>query len=381
MHNTKLLLTFSFIILMVFSVNGQKKVKTSRWKPFIQSIKVETDKKAAFKFRAAVKLMSNDSLAWGSIWVNVKTKNEEPGFYDNMYDRPITSNEWRYYEIDGFIDSNSKALIIGGLCKNNGAFYFDDFSLSFQNEKGDFEPYKLLNSDFENVHSENVLAHWSEGYSTEKTYGVKGFNVSLTNDAVQGKKALLIKAKGIEKEVVKIGIKGEKGSQVQIEAMISMLEDLKERVERKVKNMSQYQIDHLHDEKANRIGALIMHLAAAEVYYQVFTFESRGFNPEEQKQWEVALSLDQAGRDQFQGKDIQYYLDIYNKVRQKTIRELRKRDDQWFQEVQKVYGWSNQYCWFHVMEHQSSHLGQILFLSKRIPPEPKKTVIKESFKG
>ena len=115
-----------------------------------------------------------------------------------------------------------------------------------------------------------------------------------------------------------------------------MLEDLKKRVERKVKNMSQYQIDHLHDEKANRIGALIMHLAAAEVYYQVFTFESRGFNAEEQKQWEVALSLDQAGRDQFQGKDIQYYLDIYNKVRQKTIRELRKRDDQWFQEVQKV---------------------------------------------
>lgn len=30
----------------------------------------------------------------------------------------------------------------------------------------------------------------------------------------------------------------------------------------------------------------------------------------------------------------------------------------------------NHYYWFHVMEHQSSHLGQILFLKKRIPPEP-----------
>jgi hypothetical protein len=30
---------------------------------------------------------------------------------------------------------------------------------------------------------------------------------------------------------------------------------------------------------------------------------------------------------------------------------------------------NNYYGWFHVMEHQSSHLGQILFLKKRIPPE------------
>ena len=31
---------------------------------------------------------------------------------------------------------------------------------------------------------------------------------------------------------------------------------------------------------------------------------------------------------------------------------------------------NNFFGWFHVMEHQSSHLGQILFLKKRIPPEP-----------
>ena len=328
-----------------------------------------------------MKLVSDDPLAWASIWVRVQTKNEEPGFYDNMYDRPIVSKEWKYYEVNGFIDSNSKALIIGGKCKNNGDFYFDDFSLSFQNEEGLFVPYELPNSDFEKVSSKNPLDHWSEGYTTDKVNDVKGFKVSLSKDAIQGKNALYIKARGISKEVSEIGIKGEKGSQLQIEAMISMLEDLKNRVERKVKDMSQYQIDHLHDAKANRIGALIMHLAAAEVYYQVFTFESRGFNKEEQKKWSAALSLDQAGRDQFQGKDIQYYLDIYDRVRQKTISELRKRDDHWFQEIQKVYGWSNQYCWFHVMEHQSSHLGQILFLSKRIPPEPEKVIIKEVLKN
>ena len=55
----------------------------------------------------------------------------------------------------------------------------------------------------------------------------------------------------------------------------------------------------------------------------------------------------------------------------KTIEELKKRDDKWFEEQQPSFGWTNEYCWFHVMEHQSSHLGQILFLAKRIPPEAK----------
>ncbi|WP_431243412.1 hypothetical protein ACQ9BO_01775 [Flavobacterium sp. P21] len=91
------------------------------------------------------------------------------------------------------------------------------------------------------------------------------------------------------------------------------------------------------------------------------------------------MSLDQGARDEFKGHDIQYYLDIYNEVRAKTISELKKRDDAWFATIQMKYDISNQYCWFHVMEHQSSHLGQILFLKKRIPPrqEPLKPIKQE----
>jgi hypothetical protein len=38
----------------------------------------------------------------------------------------------------------------------------------------------------------------------------------------------------------------------------------------------------MHD-KANRIGALVMHLAAAEAVLSGFTFENRDFNAEEEK--------------------------------------------------------------------------------------------------
>jgi hypothetical protein len=34
--------------------------------------------------------------------------------------------------------------------------------------------------------------------------------------------------------------------------------------------------------------------------------------------------LDQGGRDDFKGHDIQYYLDMYNEVRAKTISELKR---------------------------------------------------------
>lgn len=41
----------------------------------------------------------------------------------------------------------------------------------------------------------------------------------------------------------------------------------------------------------------IIHLVAAEKYYQVFTFEGRSFNEEESAEWQLALDLgDEANR-------------------------------------------------------------------------------------
>jgi uncharacterized damage-inducible protein DinB len=149
--------------------------------------------------------------------------------------------------------------------------------------------------------------------------------------------------------------------------MISMLNDLKGRVESAVRDLKQNQTDHLHDEKANRIGALVIHLASAEVYYQSFTFGEKVFKDDKFKDWDTALDLSEKGRELFKNKPISYYLELFDKVREKTIEELRKRDDKWFRTTNAGRGISNQYAWFHVMEHQSSHLGQILFLKKRLP--------------
>ncbi len=155
-----------------------------------------------------------------------------------------------------------------------------------------------------------------------------------------------------------------KGYSENIGNMVAMLDDLKNRVTRSVVNLSDKETDFLLDEKANRIGALIMHLAATEVYYQVYTFEDRGLNEEEKEKWQAALSLGDEARDKFKEQPIKYYLDIWDEVRKKTKKLLKAKDDKWF--TQKTSGgMNNHWAWFHVMEHQANHMGQIRLIMGR----------------
>lgn len=53
-------------------------------------------------------------------------------------------------------------------------------------------------------------------------------------------------------------------------------------------------------------------------------------------------------------------------VRHKTLEEMAKRNDDWLYEV-SASGSNTYYKWFHVMEDEINHRGQILLLKKRLP--------------
>jgi len=159
-------------------------------------------------------------------------------------------------------------------------------------------------------------------------------------------------------------IKPPKGYSHDIGNMISMLDNLKQRVERNVTGLDQSGTDFLLDAEANSPGAIIYHLAATEAYYQAYTFEGRGFNAEEKRKWETALGLGEKARKEFKGKPIRYYMDLYDAVRAKTKELLKTKDDQWFEK--KNGNMSNHWAWFHVMEHQANHMGQLALITKRI---------------
>lgn len=160
-------------------------------------------------------------------------------------------------------------------------------------------------------------------------------------------------------------IKAPKGYSTEIGNMVSMLEDLKNRVTSSVSNITLEETDFLLDKDANRIGAMIYHLAATEKYYQVYTLENRSLNKAEMKKWSVAQNLGSVARNKLKGKPINYYLNIWNEVRQETLRLLKTKDDKWFSSNVSNNVMNNHWAWYHVMEHQANHMGQIRFILKR----------------
>src|SRR5438045_7409606 len=61
----------------------------------------------------------------------------------------------------------------------------------------------------------------------------------------------------------------------QIGTLISMLNWMRRGILVPVQGLTVAQLDYLHDEKANTIGALLQHLAAIERFYQINTFEGK----------------------------------------------------------------------------------------------------------
>jgi uncharacterized damage-inducible protein DinB len=197
------------------------------------------------------------------------------------------------------------------------------------------------------------------------TYGVAGAGLFASNAAAGAAK------KAGEEGPNIIGPRA--GYSPQIGTLVSMLNWMRGPVLASVQGLTVAQLDYLHDAKANTIGALLLHLAATERLYQLHTFEERkwdDWDEQTKKQWIVPMNLGEPARQSVKGNNLAYYLDRLKEVREHTLIELRKRDDEWLMKVDRDWAWgpTNNYCkWFHVCEHESNHNGQIKWLKGRLP--------------
>ncbi|HKP93231.1 MAG TPA: DinB family protein [Chthoniobacterales bacterium] len=159
----------------------------------------------------------------------------------------------------------------------------------------------------------------------------------------------------------------------QMGTLVSMLTWMRRVILMPVQGLTVAQLDYLHDEKANTIGALLLHLAAIERYYQLHTFGRKRWGDWDdaiKKRWDTAANLGEAARKEIKGNKLSYYLEALKEVRQQTLAELGKRDDAWLMQVIPNSGPEpmNHYCaWFHVCEHESNHNGQVKWLKARLP--------------
>ncbi|RDY61547.1 DinB family protein [Flagellimonas nanhaiensis] len=161
-------------------------------------------------------------------------------------------------------------------------------------------------------------------------------------------------------------LKSVEGYSPKIGLMVYMLEDLKDRITQQVKDLNQSEIDFLYDADANSIGSLIMHLVSTESYYQTATLKGREWTEDELVRFGIAGELNEEVRNILKGKPIKHYLDLWDEIREKTLKELKTKDDDWFASNIEE-GLNYHYIWYHVMEHSANHMGQIATIKNRLP--------------
>jgi Protein of unknown function (DUF664) len=159
------------------------------------------------------------------------------------------------------------------------------------------------------------------------------------------------------------------GFSPQIGVLVSILAFTRAQVLNCVRGMSVSDLDFLLDVGSNTIGAMLFHLAATETYYQLNTFDGMRWGewPASMKRkWDVAMNLGDEARKAIKANSIDYYLALLREAREKTLEQLRNRDDVWLAEREEGWDWNNYAKWLHVAEHESNHNGQFKFLRSRL---------------
>ncbi|GAK09169.1 DinB family protein [Geomicrobium sp. JCM 19038] len=151
--------------------------------------------------------------------------------------------------------------------------------------------------------------------------------------------------------------------------LMYMLELTRTMTEFELSELTTIELDFLHDHNSNSIGMLLSHMASIEYLHQVMSFVDRMFNEQEEKEWTTALQMGEQRRTEIHSNDLPYYLEKLSKVRQVTYDFLKEQDDQWLYEERHFPDgtpYNNYYLWFHVIEDEISHRGQIKLIRRLI---------------
>lgn len=142
------------------------------------------------KMKAAVKV----EKGIGQLWMRVDRKTKQPGFFENMDDRPIKTNQWNYYEIIGTVAKDAEKVFFGCFLRGSGQLWADDFQIYVrENEKSEqWTPVTIKNPGFEKDREGEVPKEWiakgaGPGYVFQVTSGSAakgGKSVSIKSQTV-----------------------------------------------------------------------------------------------------------------------------------------------------------------------------------------------------
>lgn len=151
--------------------------------------------------------------------------------------------------------------------------------------------------------------------------------------------------------------------------LVSMLEDARRTLLEAVDGLTRAELDFLLDDRANSIGALLEHVASVEESFQEYTF-GEAYESRTSDRRMIAGRLGDEARATIRGNDLAHYADRLAAVRAFTLAELAKRDDDWLHQEVRLRNErvaNHFWCWYHAMEDELNHRGQIRLIRKRLP--------------
>ena len=78
---------------------------------------------------ATIRMGVNPEQGQGHMWLRVDNEDTTLGFFDNMEDRPIVSNEWQKIVIVGPVSENAQYINVGAFLFGQGTMWVDEFQV------------------------------------------------------------------------------------------------------------------------------------------------------------------------------------------------------------------------------------------------------------
>jgi uncharacterized damage-inducible protein DinB len=157
----------------------------------------------------------------------------------------------------------------------------------------------------------------------------------------------------------------------QIGLLVDMMKYARHTTLQAVQGLSVAELDVTPPGFSNSIGMLLSHIAATDRIYQHLSFS--GVDPMEPLLPEYApyvgaMTFGEEG-ERVVGRTLEQHLDDLAAARAETLSTLAQKDDIWLASRLTVpyFDYANHHwAWFHVMEDEVSHRGQIRLIRKAL---------------
>lgn len=160
---------------------------------FSQSVSLAGLNARQFVLKASIRFEKIDSTANAAVWARVEQADGKNLLQKSTTTQDVRNGDWQTYTVQGPIDAKAERMFLGGSAAYNGNFYFDDFSLSVQNQNGEWNTIPVKDQGFE---SNSSLA-WKSG-NGKRVFFTKGFIQDVTSAFhSDGKHSLMLSGKGV----------------------------------------------------------------------------------------------------------------------------------------------------------------------------------------